>query len=70
MSRSTCRLLRAGCLDAIFTGTPEPVRLRGLENRVVWVTPQDILLLVIPSAEVPWIAETATRRWTRPHRRN
>lgn len=38
------RELRAGRLDAAFTGDPEPKLLRGLESRVVWIAPQDVLM--------------------------
>ncbi|MFT3867678.1 MAG: LysR family transcriptional regulator [Nibricoccus sp.] len=38
------RDLRLKKLDAVFSGEPEPARLRGLESRVVWITQHDILL--------------------------
>jgi DNA-binding transcriptional LysR family regulator len=40
----TLKALRADSLDAGFTGPPEPERLRGLESRVVWIAPQELLL--------------------------
>jgi DNA-binding transcriptional LysR family regulator len=36
--------LRAGKLDAAFSGPPEPSRLRGLDARTVWRVPQEIFV--------------------------
>jgi DNA-binding transcriptional LysR family regulator len=38
------RRVRAGDLDAAFTGLPEDRQLRGLVSHVVWVSPQQILV--------------------------
>lgn len=38
------REVRAGRLDAAFSGEPEPKVLRGLESRVIWDSPQEVLL--------------------------